>query len=311
MDKPIFTNLYVETSRIIYTPSPFARASLVHLHEVGTLKAKKPHISRRSGLSSYLFFIVLSGLGSVAYDGEGRELGPGDCVFIDCQRPYSQSSSDHRDMDPSSPLFGSYDSLWTLKWVHFYGSTMPAVYDKYMERGGCFAFHTVHVDDYVSLIDDIFDIASSASYVRDMEIAVKLMELLTLLMEESWNPGNKRRKVNRKLDVQAVKDYLDHNYMETITLGKLSGLFYIDKFYLAKVFKKQYGLTVNSYILQLRITKAKSLLRFTDKSIEMISAEVGIADSNYFTRAFKKVEGVPPSEYRRSWYTREHKYLPK
>lgn len=55
MDTPLFDGKLVHSQRIIYTPSPFARASLVHLQEVGTLQARSPHASTRHGLASYLF----------------------------------------------------------------------------------------------------------------------------------------------------------------------------------------------------------------------------------------------------------------
>ena len=50
MDTPLFDGKLVHSQRIIYTPSPFARASLVHLQEVGTLQARSPHASTRQGL---------------------------------------------------------------------------------------------------------------------------------------------------------------------------------------------------------------------------------------------------------------------
>ena len=51
----------VSSSRIIYTPSTFARTSLLHLQEVGSLQAIHPHTSQRSDLVSFLCFVVLSG----------------------------------------------------------------------------------------------------------------------------------------------------------------------------------------------------------------------------------------------------------
>ena len=50
MDTPLFDGKLVHSSRIIYTPSPFARASLLHLQEVGSLQARQPHDSARKDL---------------------------------------------------------------------------------------------------------------------------------------------------------------------------------------------------------------------------------------------------------------------
>ena len=109
----------VQSDRILYTPSAFARGSLLHLQEVGTLKALHPHTSTRSGLVSYLCFLVLEGEGSLTYDGRKYSLKLGDCVFIDCRKAYSHSTS---------------DCLWSLSWCHFYAPFMPAIYEKYKER---------------------------------------------------------------------------------------------------------------------------------------------------------------------------------
>lgn len=85
------TSDVVSSDRILYTPSRFARASLLHLQEIGTLKALKPHTSHRDNLSSFLFFIVLSGEGSLSYDEKHYNLITGDMVFIDCSKPYSHT----------------------------------------------------------------------------------------------------------------------------------------------------------------------------------------------------------------------------
>ncbi|MFR4614988.1 MAG: helix-turn-helix domain-containing protein [Mediterraneibacter faecis] len=45
----------------------------------------------------------------------------------------------------------------------------------------------------------------------------------------------------------------------------------------------------------------KQLLRFTDLTMDEISVEVGMDSANYFSRAFHKVEGISPSEYRKQW----------
>ena len=123
MDQELFNpqSSSVSSSRIIYTPSTFARTSLLHLQEVGSLQAIHPHTSTRTNLLSFLCFIVLSGKGELSYEEQTYQLGEGDCVFIDCRKAYSHSAA---------------DDLWSLQWCHFYAPSLPAVYEKYKERGG-------------------------------------------------------------------------------------------------------------------------------------------------------------------------------
>ena len=89
--------------------------------------------------------------------------------------------------------------------------------------------------------------------------------------------------------------------MDQLTLDQLAEKFYVDKFYLTKLFKAQFDTTINSFLNQVRITRAKQLLRFSDLSVEEIGRNVGIPEPNYFARVFKKVEGIAPSSYRKLW----------
>ncbi len=282
----LFHGNLVTTSRILHTPSNFAKTSLIHLQETGSLKATKPHTSRRSGLASYLFFLVKSGYGTLEYEGSLYPLKEGDCVFLDCRKAYSHRTS---------------DDLWQLWWVHFYGPNMGSIYDKYMERGGRPCFHPQDAEPYEQILRELYEIASTQDYVRDMRIFEKLASLLTLLMKESWNPELRRRKALKRQNLQNVKEYLEEHYMEKIQLDRLAEQFYINKFYLTRIFKEQFGVSINSYLVQIRITHAKQLLRFTDWTIEAIGRECGVEDANYFSRIFKNVEGISPGEFRRMW----------
>lgn len=285
MPSSLFQNDYTSSNRIIYTPSEFAKSSLLYLQETGELKAQRPHTKSRSGLDSYLFFIVLSGSGELQYNNCTYILKPNDCIFIDCKQPYAHITS---------------DDLWQLKWVHFDGQSLSAIYNKYVTRGGEPAFTVEQPEKYVNLLDDIFTIASSDDYIRDMKINEKLSSLLTLIMSKSWNPS-KAQSAPKRSELSSIKVWLDNNFSAKISLDDLAAQFYIDKYYLSKIFKKKYGITINAYISQKRITAAKQLLRFSDKTIEQISCEIGIADTNYFTRLFRKIEGITPGEYRKLW----------
>lgn len=275
----------VKSSRILYTPSIFARTSLLHLQEVGSLQAVQPHTSTRAGLMSFLCFIVLSGEGRLKYEGMDYILSAGDCVFIDCRKAYSHSTS---------------EKLWSLQWCHFYAPSLPAVYEKYKERGGLAVFHPEDVTPFTEILSNLYDLASSYDYIRDMRINEKLGTLLTLLMEQSWHQEGVSAS-RKRLELIEIKNYLDEHYIEKISLDGLAEHFFINKFYLSKIFKEIYGTTVNNYLISKRITRAKQLLRFTDMTVDEISITIGMGDANYFSRMFRKVESISPREYRKQW----------
>lgn len=275
----------VNTSRIIYTPSDFARISLFHIQEIGTLQATKPHTSKRENLSSYLFFIVCSGSGKLVYQGAEYPLHASDCVYIDCRRPYAHTTD---------------DKLWNLSWVHFDGPTAANIYQKYRERGGLPAFTPKSHQPYLQAFKSLYNVTVSGSFTRDMDINVRLSDILALLIADSWNPGE-AQPGTKKTGMVDVKKYMDENYSKKITLDDLAKRYYINKYYLARVFKEQYGTSVMDYLLSVRITEAKNMLRFTKKSAEEIGIACGIGDVYYLSRVFKKVEGIGIREYRRQW----------
>ena len=128
-------------------------------------------------------------------------------------------------------------------------------------------------------------------------LRLSVWEFLQLPLHCLWiqkHPTGKR-------NLQDVKDYIDMHFTEKIMLDDLSERFFINKYYLTRIFREQFGMPISQYIMQLRITHAKRNLRFTTLSMEEIAVECGLEDANYFSRVFRKVEGVSPGEYRKQW----------
>lgn len=276
----------VTSNRILYTASHFAKTSLLYLQEIGELEAKQSHTSSRSNLQSFLFFMVESGAGTLVYGEKTYQLKMGDCVFISCAERYSHMTDQ--------------ENLWTLRWIHFHGPSMSSIYIKYKERGGRPVFHPADSTPFSNEWEKLFEIARSSDYIRDMIVNQHLSSLLTLIMSESWHPEDQVLS-KKKASVIEVKEYVDTHFNEKLALDDLAALFYINKYYLVKVFKEQFGQSLSSYILSVRITKAKQLLRFSDKTVEQIGYECGLGAPHYFSQTFKSVEGVPPSTYRKEW----------
>lgn len=218
------------------------------------------------------------------YNGRNFYLEEGSCVFIDCTKPYSHTTDPER--------------LWTLSWVHFNGAMMGSIYEKYIERGGQPVFKIDTLERIEDIHNRLMTDAGGSSYMRDMLINQYLSELLVLIMEHSWNP---EEQVHYRSDILAIKDYLDQNFRERITLDELEARFYLNKYHISKTFKEQFGSNISTYILNLRITRAKQLLRFSEKTVEEIADEVGMGTAAYFSQRFKEVEGVSPTKYREQW----------
>ena len=95
-------------------------------------------------------------------------------------------------------------------------------------------------------------------------------------------------------------NYIDFHYMEPLNLEGLAFRLSMNKNYLSTRFHREVGMKMTDYINQVRIQRAEPLLRKTTLSMQQIAEQCGFADSNYFARIFRRVNGATPNEYRRS-----------
>lgn len=97
-------------------------------------------------------------------------------------------------------------------------------------------------------------------------------------------------------EVKTICDFLEENYMESITLNKLSELTGLNKYYLLRSFTKQKGITPYGYLESIRISKAKKLLEQGIAPID-VAIQTGFTDQSHFTNFFKKFIGLTPKQY--------------
>ena len=95
--------------------------------------------------------------------------------------------------------------------------------------------------------------------------------------------------------------YIDENFeKEDLSLQEIAEYFSVSESYLCVLFKRAFNNTINQYIIDCRIEKARDYLKNTNKKIKEISELVGYRDCNYFIRIFKKTTGTTPADYRSS-----------
>jgi AraC-like DNA-binding protein len=271
-------------SRITKTPSATARRTFFYLLECGHLKAGEGNHTVRQNLQSFLFAVVLDGKGSLNYEGQQRQLSAGDCFFIDCRSPHSYQS------DPYQP--------WELLWVYFGGCTSEEYYKLFTAQMQP-VFHPVSTARFVSLLQEL--LRMNAETYADTEILTSnlLVGLLTALLTVNSISDGSDSALQAKL--KTVLAHIDANFTADLSLDELAKRFNISKYYLTREFKRAYGETIFQHIIALRINYAKRLLRFTDKSVEEISALCGFNDQSYFSKQFKKAENVTCLAFRRRW----------
>lgn len=100
--------------------------------------------------------------------------------------------------------------------------------------------------------------------------------------------------------VAEVIEYINKHYNSKITLDLLMSRFYIDKYYLCKIFKKFTGETVIEFINNKRLAEAKQLLKSSDYTVAKVCERVGFQNQNYFNVLFKRSFNQTPSEFKKA-----------
>lgn len=98
--------------------------------------------------------------------------------------------------------------------------------------------------------------------------------------------------------IYKVKAYAAKHYMGNLSLDCLASEVHLSPSYLSRLFKKETGENLSTYVQNIRIQEAKVLLKTTGLRGYEVGEQVGIPDPVYFSRIFKKVTGMKPKDYR-------------
>lgn len=156
----------------------------------------------------------------------------------------------------------------------------PVVSDKELSRL-IFMFH--------NLIEN-----SKESILKQQSLLLKILE--KLIFKYTQNRPNLKNIGNENQPIQRVKDYLNDNYAENISLEELAHIANFSPFYLNRAFRKQIGIPPHAYQTQIRIAHAKTLLT-NNFSISQVAAKTGFASQSHFGWHFKRFMGVTPKQY--------------
>lgn len=114
--------------------------------------------------------------------------------------------------------------------------------------------------------------------------------------------GNKIFLPNQELSAKPVREVialLENNLYTTLTIEDICLKTAYSRAYLFRVFKAQTGNTIMEYYINLKIQRAKQLLRENELSVKEISEKLAFNEPNYFTKTFKRIVGLTPTAYKR------------
>lgn len=101
--------------------------------------------------------------------------------------------------------------------------------------------------------------------------------------------------------IMQARDYIERNFRQvSCTVKSVADKVQIDRTYLYRLFKEETGFSVIEYINNCRIGRACTMLNNTNVQIKDVALSVGFSDQLYFSKVFRKLKGITPTEYRKS-----------
>lgn len=146
--------------------------------------------------------------------------------------------------------------------------------------------------------------ASKYSYFRSINESTHVTEAIRQVqafIEQMREAVSSSRFAAANPNLAMIISYIQQHYMEPISLSDVANHFHFNPSYLSTLFSSHHGEGFSEYLNRVRVDKAAELLQTTDMAISDISVQVGYSDHSYFTKVFKKLKGISPSQFRKSY----------
>lgn len=181
--------------------------------------------------------------------------------------------------------------------------------------------HHLSMDEALRALDQV-PVVRSDDLPRYEARLSKLCQIVATMLDGLGLPADSYHSFNRakearvafggtpRLVVRAVRvitTYLDH----PLTLASIAKRLQCHPRYLGRVFQRSMGLSVTDFLLRTRVERACSLLKIERLDVTRVAYEVGFTDKSNFSRAFRKIMGVPPGEYRKQFKAEDVKQTAK
>jgi two-component system response regulator YesN len=154
-------------------------------------------------------------------------------------------------------------------------------------------FSDVSKEYYENNNNDVF------FYIREINTYKEVSEYIYNFFYDMTQRLNCIRAKRSKKIIELAKDYIETHFREDVNLNSVAEKVYLNQFYFSNLFKSETGKNFTDFLVGTRINEAKKLLKRPDLKVYEIGQMVGYEEPVSFNRAFKRVVGISPAEYRK------------
>lgn len=195
-----------------------------------------------------------------------------------------------------------YSSLKSFKvnWITFDGSGISSILNVLgFAQSGIFYVSNPNIIN--SKIHNAFNTANINTSLGTLECSEIVYSLL-LNLKSYLSSSENFSMYTQYSRLQPVIDYIEVNYNKPLTLDELAHILFITPEHLCYLFKNLFDMRPFEYINRLRINKSKNIIiKNQNVNINEISKIVGFEDHSYFSRIFKKLEGITPTQFKKMY----------
>ena len=226
----------------------------------------------------YILQHVVSGTGTLCQQGKTFPLRPGD-TFVTF--PQQQETLE------------SHSANWQYLWIGFSGSEAAMLLRK-------LGFSEDSPVLYIGNDETIREIHENIYKVRGPRLSdsVAMTGHLYLLFSHLMTKMRLDDPSEDSDELQAVLTYIDAHLMERCTVEELCRFANISRSYLYRIFIRNIGVSPIRYVMDIKISRSCYLLANTKMSIGEVAYAMGYTDPLYYSRVFKSIMGVTPTEFR-------------
>ncbi|WP_020012986.1 AraC family transcriptional regulator [Promicromonospora sukumoe] len=236
--------------------------------------------SRPQGAAQDIVMVCGAGRGTCVVGPDVHQVGTGGAVIIPAGTPHSYEA------DAADP--------WTIWWMHVTGPALAAL----------FAGTDVTVRrPVVQLSDPSRVIALADTVLRRME-RDETASSLAAAAGAAWHAlaliaaDRGTTTPDRAAPIENTLEFLRANLADQVTVPELARMAGLSQSHYAALFRRATGFGVLEYQTRLRMASARELLDTTDRTVASIARQVGYPDPLYFSRRFRRIHSMSPSEYR-------------
>ncbi|MGO4540770.1 AraC family ligand binding domain-containing protein [Paenibacillus sp. 2TAB19] len=280
--------MYVVASNPVHAQGEHARLNVLF---AGESQTKPSHRLGPKVYDFYLMHIVLEGEGVFQLEGKRHSLAAGDTFLIEPKQLISYES------DSANP--------WRYRWVAFSGEhaaelVAAAGFQADQQVIGMAKWKRAAL--LFRRIYQTFKVGGAdAQLSATGHLHLLLAEYMKALHAAGGDDSVRTAHGQGDLLLQQMIHYLSSQYTHPVSIEQMAESLGYNRAYLSRFFKQRTGVSPVTFLLKLRIDKARHMLRERPElTVEQISASVGLQDALYFSKQFRKLYGQSPTAYRDS-----------